>query len=65
MNQGKSKFQKIGNSLGVLIPSDVAKDSIFPFHIDDELDVKIEGNKIVLSKSLDLKNNAKVSDYVK
>ena len=65
MNQDKSKYQKIGNSTGILIPADVVKDSTFPFMLDAEVDVKIEGHKIVISKAPDLTNNAKVRDYVK
>lgn len=65
MNKANTKYKKIGNSTGILIPADVVKDSTFPLHLDDEVVVEIVGNKVVVSKAPDLTNNKKVSDYVK
>lgn len=65
MKKDNTKFQKIGNSTGILIPADVVKDSTFPLQLDDEVVVEIVGNKVIVSKAPDLTNNKKVSDYVK
>jgi hypothetical protein len=53
MIEGKSKFTvpKQGSSTGIIyIPADVVKDSIFPFKPDEEVIVRIDGQKLVIER---------------
>lgn len=59
MLEGKSKIinrprmskGKQYDSLFIYIPSDVTKDSAFPFRSDDEVKVRIDKNRLIIEKS--------------
>lgn len=63
MKKDKTVYRKIGNSTGMIMPADVAKDSTFPFQIDDEVEVEISGGTLLIRKAPDLTNNKRVTDY--
>lgn len=44
---GGKRYDKIF----VYIPSDVAKDSNFPFKIGDRIEVEIQGEKLIITKA--------------
>jgi hypothetical protein len=53
VKEGKGKLVDRGRDypkLFVYISSDLAKDSAFPFKVGDELNIKIEGDNLVIRK---------------
>jgi len=53
MLKAKSKFVKYGSeySVAILVPAEIRKDSAFPFNEDQELEITLEKDKIVITKS--------------
>jgi len=53
MLKSKSKFVKYGSeySVAILVPAEIRKDSAFPFKEDEELEITIEKNKIIITRS--------------
>ena len=50
VNEVKVKIYKVGSRHSINLPSSLVTDSIFPFKPNEPLLVKIEKNKLVISK---------------
>ncbi|MEM2897301.1 MAG: hypothetical protein QXG01_07025 [Candidatus Bathyarchaeia archaeon] len=53
MREGRSKFNipsRAGSTGVIYIPADVVKDSSFPFQQNEEIVVKIEGEKLIIER---------------
>lgn len=50
MLDGKGKCAKVGHSIHIRLPIYLAKDSRFPFKIDELVHVKIEDDKLIVEK---------------
>lgn len=50
VNEAKVKIYKVGSRHSVNLPSALVTDSSFPFKPNEELTVKIEGKKIIITK---------------
>ncbi|MBS7657952.1 MAG: hypothetical protein QW476_00800 [Candidatus Bathyarchaeia archaeon] len=53
MLKGKAKIlvpNKRGKTGLIYIPADIVKDSLFPFKPNEEVTIKIEGEKLVIEK---------------
>lgn len=50
MLEGKGRCAQIGHSIAIRLPIYVAKDSRFPFKLDEIVHVKIEKGKVIIEK---------------
>lgn len=51
VNEADVKIYKVGNRHSINLPSALVTDSTFPFEPNEKLKVKIEGKKLVISRS--------------
>jgi hypothetical protein len=51
INRSRKSKGKQYDSLFIYIPSDVTKDSTFPFESDDEVTVRIDKNRLIIEKA--------------
>ena len=50
VNEAKIKIYKVGSRHSINLPSGLVTDSVFPFKPNEELLIKIEGQKLVIRK---------------
>ena len=50
VNEAKVKIYKVGSRHSINLPSALVTDSAFPFKANEELIIKIEGNKLTIRK---------------
>ncbi len=53
VNQAKAKLYAVKSRHSINLPSDLVRDSAFPFKPNDSLKVRIEGKKIVIEKDFE------------
>lgn len=51
INRSRKSKGKQYDSIFIYIPSDVTKDSTFPFKSDDEVTVRIDKNRLIIEKA--------------
>jgi hypothetical protein len=51
INRSRKSKGKQYDSLFIYIPSDVTKDSTFPFRSDDEVTVRIDKDRLIIEKA--------------
>jgi hypothetical protein len=51
INRSRKSKGKQYDSIFIYIPSDVTKDSTFPFRSDDEVTVRIDKNRLIIEKA--------------
>ena len=50
VNEAKIKIYKVGSRHSVNLPSSLVTDSLFPFKPNEQLTIRIEKSKLVISK---------------
>ena len=50
VNEAKVKIYKVGSRHSINLPSILVTDSSFPFKPNDPLKIKIDGNKLIITK---------------
>jgi hypothetical protein len=50
VKETKVKIYKVESRHSINLPSDFVKDSSFPFQPNEELKIKIEGSKLIISR---------------
>jgi hypothetical protein len=53
VNQAKAKLYAVKSRHSINLPSDLVRDSAFPFKPNDSLKVRIEGKRIVIEKDFE------------
>lgn len=51
VSQAKIKIYKVGSRHSINLPSELVRDSAFPFKPLEDLTVKIEGSRLVIEKA--------------
>lgn len=49
--QGETKIYKSDGRQSIYLPAGLVKDSAFPFHVGEDLTVRIEGQRLLIEKA--------------